>query len=199
MADQLATPDDLALLLERADISVSTDKAILLIECATAVIQAVTSQRIVWVEDDEITIDLDALDRGRQYLDLPEQPVTAVTAVTINGMAVQNWRLSRGRVWRPYGWHLPREGMWVDMPYQAGFVYSHGLPVGHQQLQLARSSTLGMIKSAYSNPTGATRIQIDDYLVHYEALAGRMEQSPGLAALLRRQYSRPPRSAVLTH
>lgn len=199
MADQLATPDDLALLLERGEGNFSEDKATLLIECATAIVQAITLQRIVAVEDDVITIDLDALDRGRQYLYLPERPVTAVTDVSIGELAVQDWRLSRGRLWRPYGWNLPRDGAWANMPYQVTVTYSHGFPADHQYLQFARSVVLAMIGSVYGNPTGATRIQIDDYLVHYETMAAHMDSSPNVMAALRRRYSRPPRSAILTH
>lgn len=196
MADQLATPEDLASLLERDDID--RYKAIALIECATSVVQAITGQRIVEVVDEAYTVELDQLDRGRRFIDLPERPVTAVSAVSISGNPLTDWTLSMGRLWRPYGWVLPRQGAWANMPYHVQVTYSHGYPSGHQNLQLARQAVLGLLKTAYGNPTGATRILIDDYEIWFEAMSARLEASPFLVGALKRRYSRPPRSAVLT-
>jgi hypothetical protein len=94
MADQLATPSDLASALQQ---DVDTATATLLIECATAVIQAVTGQRIVQVVNDTQVLDLDEYDGGN-YLILPERPVTAVGTVLIGSTAVTDFstQLSRG-------------------------------------------------------------------------------------------------------
>src|SRR5687767_1312434 len=102
-ADRLATPADPGTLL--ADPAISEDRPGLLIEGATAVIQAVTGQRIVEVADDEVTLDLDEHDHGL-YLRLPERPVTAVTTVLIGATAVTDYvtQLRKARLWRADGW-----------------------------------------------------------------------------------------------
>jgi hypothetical protein len=194
VADQLATPEDLASALERDD--VSRYKATMLIECATAVIQAITGQRIVQVINDVHTLEFDERDHGR-YIDLPEWPVTAVSMVVINTLSILDWTLNQNRLWRPYGWHIPRDGIWAERPYSVIVTYTHGYPVGHQRLQLARNAVLSLLKGVYGNPTGMTRLLIDDYEVWYEAMVTRMDSSPLMVRALKRQYSRPPRSAVL--
>jgi hypothetical protein len=62
MADQLATPEDLAALLQDSQVDRAT--AELLLECATAVVQsAAGGQRILQVVDDAVTLYLDGLRR----------------------------------------------------------------------------------------------------------------------------------------
>lgn len=194
MADMLASPSDLASLLQQ-DVDAST--ATLLLECATGLIQAITGQRIVQVVGDVATLDVDASDHG-PWLYLPQRPVTAVTAVSVGATAVVDYtaQLSRGRLWRAYGWRsatLPRYGM----PSTVTVTYTHGLAAGDQRLQTARRAALALASSAYVNPSGATREQLDDYAVAYEAMSARMEAAPALQALLRRQYSRPTGSVRL--
>jgi|SRR5690349_23070007 len=194
MADQLATPSDLASLLQQ---DVDTATATLLIEASTAVVQAVTGQRIVQVVGDIVTLDLDEYDDGL-YLNLPERPVTAVTTVTIGATAVTDYstQLRRARLWRAYGWRSTLVA-YPDQPSLVTVTYTHGYAAGHQRLQLARSAVLQLAASVYANPGGATREQIDDYAVAYEAASARMDASPSLANLLRRQYGQPTGSVRL--
>lgn len=187
MADMLATPSDLASLLQQ---DVDTATATLLIEAATAVVQGVTGQRLVQVLNDIAVLDLDEHDRSL-YLELPERPVTAVTTVLIGATAVTDYstQLRRNRLWRAYGWRSTL----IAYPSQPSLVtvtYSHGYAAGDQKLQLARGAVLSLAAAVYGNPGGATREQIDDYAVAYEAASARMEASTSLVALLRRQYSR---------
>lgn len=195
MADQFATPSDLAARLQ-SDLDLST--ATVLIESATAVIQAVAGQRIVEVVDDEVILDIDAFHSGA-YLDLPERPVTEVSTVSIGATVVTDWVpvLRRSRVWRADGWRSTLTA-YPSQPSTVTVVYSHGYPTGHQRLQLARGAALALSAGLYANPTGATSTKIDDYAEAYEAMTARMEASPSLSALLRRQYGRLPGSAVLT-
>jgi hypothetical protein len=196
MADQLATPEDLASLLERDD--VDEYKATMLIECATAVVQAAAGQRIVEVVDDEVVLDLDEHDRS-PYLWLPERPVTAVDTVLIGGSAVTDYstQLRRARLWRADGWRSTLVS-YHDQPSTVTVTYSHGYPAGHQRLQLARAAVLGLVRGVYGNPEGASRVQIDDYAAAYDAIATRLEASPYLRDALKRQYGRLVGSAVLT-
>lgn len=189
MADQLATPEDLASLLERDD--VDAYKATLVIECATAVVQdAAGGQRIVEVVDD--TIELTGT--TSRWLQLPQQPVSAVTAVTLDGTTLTAgaaggstaaYRLRGSRLWRGDGWQT-----YAGEPSTVGIVYTHGRPAGHQKLQLARRAVLGLCAPYFGNTAGAASERIDDYAVTYDAMATQLQATPALAAALRRTYGR---------
>jgi hypothetical protein len=188
MADQLATPSDLASALQQ-DLDLST--ATLWIEAATAVVQeAAGGQRIVQVVADTATL----IGLTDQWLDLPQIPVTAVASVTLDGSTVtagaagsggSTYRRVGNRLWRGDGWQT-----YVGEPSDVVVVNTHGYPTGHQSLQLGRNAVLGLGKVAYINVSGASREQIDDYSVAYEAVAAVLEASPNLRRALRRQYGR---------
>lgn len=192
--DRFATAADLALLLQSSTTDVAT--AELLIESATAVIQAVTGQRIIEVVDDQVVLDLDEYDGGG-YLLLPERPVTAVSAVVVGSTAVTDFsvQLRRSRLHRVAGWSSASTR--IGSPSTVTVTYTHGYPDGDQRLQLARSAALSLAAGAYVNPSGAIREQIDDYSVAYEAVSSRMEASPFLLAALRKRYGSPTGSVRL--
>lgn len=50
------------------------------------------------------TIELSLTGTTERWLKLPVSPVRAVTAVEIDGVAVTDWRLRSGRLWRAGGW-----------------------------------------------------------------------------------------------
>ena len=185
MADQLASPSDLAVLL---GIPLDAPKMTLVIEAATAVVQAITGQRLVEVEDDEITL----LGSTDSWLDLPQRPVTAISVVNAAGVVLAEGT-GRG-MYRQFGARLWRSCGWAECAYEPSAVtvtYSHGYPAGDQGLQVARQATLGLAAGVYNNPGGGvSREQIDDYTVAYEAAAAAMDGSPHLRSSLRRQYSR---------
>lgn len=207
MADQLATPSDLASYLQ-ADVDLST--ATLLIECATAVVQeAAGGQRIVQVVGDTISI----LGTSDSWLPLPQIPVTAVTSVTMDGTALTagtDYKVFGNKLWRKqgwqsnYGWPWELEGIgspWYNYappsltwPFQEPsalvVVYTHGLPPGDQRLQFARSVALGLARSVYANPAGINSESIDDYSVTYERITAQMEASPHLRAAVAKKYGR---------
>lgn len=195
MADQLLTPEDLASLLERDDIDRS--KAVMLIECVTAVIQEATGgQRIVLVENDTFQI----MATRDQWLALPQIPVVSVASVDIDGNALTEgtgFKRFGNRLWRKQGWSNRCTYPWTvpqilygqDLP-QVNGVYSHGFADGSQDLQLARAAGISILKGVYGNPTGATSEAIDDYSVSYELLAVQLEASPYLKAALRSKYGR---------
>lgn len=194
MADLLATPADLASLLQH---DVDTATATLALQAATAVVQAITGQRLVQVVGDVQVLDLDDYDGG-PYLLLPERPVTAVSAVSVGDTVVTDYstQLSRSRLWRTYGWRSALT-VYPAQPSTVTVTYSHGYAPTDQRLQLARAVTLSLAGVAYTNPSGAVREQIDDYAVAYDAASTRMGATPMLAAALRRQYGRTPGSARL--
>lgn len=188
MADQLATPEDLASLLERDDIDLH--KATRLVEIGTAIVQQAAGrppQRLIEVIDDNATL----LGTTGQWLDLPQRPVTEVTSVAIEGDAVaagrgpNDYRLFGSRLWRAGGWAVT-----AYVPSDVDLVYSHGYAEGDQGLELAAGAVLSIITGAYGNPAGMKAESIDDYSVTWTALAGQLEASKYLKAALRSQYGR---------
>ena len=184
MADQLASPSDLASLLQQ-DLDAAT--ATLVLEAATAVVQSLVGQRIVEVVGDTATL----LGTTDGWLYLPQRPVSAVTSVTLDGDPVTEgtttgtYRRFGSRLWRDCGWATCH-----TEPSTVVVVYTHGYATGSQELQLARSAVLSLARGAYSNPTGVSREAIDDYSVAYEVASAAVEASPFLKAALRRQYGR---------
>lgn len=204
MADQLATPSDLASYLKQ-DLDLST--ATLLVECATAVVQqAAGGQRIVQVVGDTVTI----LGVSDSWLDPPQRPATAVTSVTLDGTALTlgtGYKVFGNRLWRAQGWQSnigwPWDWQWGDWrpsTVPAGYpvqepsgvvvVYTHGYAAGSQDLQLARSAVLSLAAGVYNGTPGAASESIDDYSVTYEAMAAKMDTSPFLKAALSKKYGR---------
>jgi hypothetical protein len=214
MADQLATPSDLASHLQQ---DVDTSTATLLIECATAVVQQMCGgQRIVQVTDDVATI----LGTSDSWLDLPQIPVTAVTSVVRDGTTLAvgvDYKVFGNRLWSRRGWQSnigwpvdyvngygytepaawrPSYGdSWLGPePGAVTVTYTHGYAPGAQQLQLARDAVLSLIASTYTNPSGASSESIDDYTIQYAhtqaAMHSAASSSTHLQAALRKQYGR---------
>lgn len=189
MADQLATPGDLASLLQK---DLDTASATLAIEVCTAVVQAAADgQRILQVVADTVVIDLDG-GYCDPYLWLPQRPVTAVASATIGATAVTDYsvQLSRGRLWRSAGWQSPSYSYWSITPSTVTVVYTHGYATGDQKLQLGRGTVLSLARGLFENPGGVASEKIDDYAVAYEQAAAALDASPALKALIRKQYGR---------
>lgn len=186
MADQLASPSDLASLLQH---DVDTASATLAIEVCTAVVQnAADGQRIVQVAGD---VDQVVGTTG-QWLRLPQWPVTAVSAVTLDGVTLiagapgsgaLTYRLVGNRLYRGCGWQT-----YCGEPSTVGFTYTHGYATGDQRLQLGRGSVLSLGRGLFENPSGATSEKIDDYAIAYAAAAAALEASPALKSAIHRQY-----------
>lgn len=201
MADQLATPSDLAAFVKQ---DVDTSTATVLIECATAVVQdCCGGQRIVQVVGDTMSI----LGTSDSWLDLPQRPVTAVTSVTLDGITLAlgtDYKVFGSRLWRAVGWQVnigwPYSGTWprgasvngygMQEPSAVVVVNTHGYAPGAQQLQLGRSAVLSLAGAAYNATPGATSESIDDYSVTFQAMAANLEAAPFLKAALRKKYGR---------
>jgi hypothetical protein len=207
LADRLATPEDLASLLERDDIDAY--KAGMLIECATAVVQeAAGGQRIVQVVDDVQPI----MGTTDSWLPLPQIPVTAVASVVLDGTTLTvgtDYQVFGSRLWRSLGWQTnlgwpmawpigtwgPGDTTfnWVTPTQQPSLVVvtdTHGYPPGSQGLQLGRQAVLSLCAGVYPNPTDAVSESIDDYTVTYSKLAKGLDASKYLKAALAKQYGR---------
>lgn len=203
MADQLATPSDLASLLQ-SDVDTST--ATLLIEMATAIVQqACGGQRIIEVVGDIATLGA----YSDSWLDLPQIPVASVASVVLDGTTLTagtDYKVVGNRIWRRHGWQANLGYPWdwsyswqhatippgypVQEPSTAVVTYTHGYAAGSQNLQLARGAVLSLARGGYSNPSGTTSESIDDYSASYDAMAGRMEAATFLKAALAKKYGR---------
>lgn len=174
MADQLATPQDLASLLQLdyAALTAAQQATMqMLVELATGKVQrAAGGQRIVDATDTAV-IDVNPGDCDR-YLALPQLPVRSVAAVLIDGTAVTDWRLSQQMLWRSAGWSRS----WCE-PTQVTVTYTHGYPTGSQWLQLARDHTLTLARMGMGNPAGALSEALDDYRVSYAEADARMQMT----------------------
>lgn len=184
MADQLATPEQLASFLQ-SDLDAATADVVL--DAATSIVQAAARQRLVLVEDDEITL----IGTTDSWLFLPERPVVEVTSIELDGEALtvgddlKEYLGEAARLWRWCGW---AECAW--RPSTVVITYSHGYAAADQRMELARSAVLTLAATPYSNPSGASQVKIDDYAEVYSALAARMEAARGLKAALKSQYGR---------
>jgi hypothetical protein len=203
MADQLATPSDLASALQQ---DVDTSTATLLIECATAVVQEAAGQRIVQVVGDVQTL----LGTTDSWLDLPQIPVTAVTSVVRDGVTLTlgtDYKVFGARLWSRNGWQAnygyyggdwrPSYGdSWLGPePGTIVVTNTHGYAPGSQELQLARNAVISLAAKAYSSPTpGVSSESIDDYTIQYAvssaAASSALDASPYLKSALRKQYGR---------
>lgn len=184
MADQLATPQDLASLLQLnyATLSGAQQATLaMLVELATAKVQrAAGGQRIVDITD---TAVVDVRDIADYYLPLPQLPVRSVTTVKLDGLTITDWVVRQQMLWRAGGWMVS-----FSPPSQAVVTYSHGYAAGSQWLQLARDMTLSLARLGWGNPGGATSEAIDDYRVTYGEADARMQMTDYMAASIADAY-----------
>lgn len=186
-ADMLCAIGDLKKLLEMGD-EFDPAKAALLIEAATAVVQEATDrppQRIVLVEGDAFSL----LGTLGSWLELPQRPVQSITSLTLDGETLAegiDYKRFGSRLWRACGWQAA-----LHEPSTIEGVYAHGYPAGSQELQLARSAAVSLIRGVYGNPEGAIQVRIDDYATSYARFSAAMEATEYLQRALQRQYGRP--------
>ena len=184
MADQLATPSDLA---SAVQMDVDTASAILAIEVSTAVVQAACGgRRIVRVVDDTEEV-WGGTDR---ILRLKNWPIDTIGSVSYNGSSISqgtgsgSWRRSKYGIYRDLGWIEC-----ASEPLPTTVVYTHGYAPGTQDLQLGRGTVISLSKGLFISPNGVViREQIDDYAVAYAEASASLEASPSLVKLLRKQY-----------
>jgi hypothetical protein len=182
VADQLATPADLAALLQMSTV----DNAALLLELATAKVQAACGgQRLVDLTDTAVIPILPGCPY-EELLDLPQWPVRSVATVQLDGVTITDWRLAGQQLWRLLGWQTLS---WE--PSQVTVLYTHGYPAGAQGLQLARDAVLSLAAAGFGNPTGAASEAIDDYRVSYAEADARMQLTEHTRAALAAAYGRP--------
>lgn len=189
MADQLTTNALLANALGIDIGALDTDRAGVVIDACTAVVQEAARQRLVQIAGDTF----ETVGPASRYLRLPERPVTAITSVTLDGTTLTagtasgTYRRSLDRIYRDVGWLTT--GTDECAPSEVVVVYSHGYAVGAQKLQLAASTTLMLARSTYEVPAGVTSERIDDYAVTYDKAAALLDAAPALLRRIRSAYA----------
>lgn len=127
---------------------------------------------------------------GRR-LHLPSGPVHDVTAVSVDGSPVTDWRLISGALWRSCGW-ADREPTLVTVTYDHGFD-----PVPADIVELVCDfATAGILNAGTGTHAGLTgdSERIDDYS-HWrqfaagdDATASAMEVPAGTRRMLRQRF-----------
>jgi hypothetical protein len=186
MADQLATPQDLASFLQLgtyASLTAAKQATLtMLVELATAKVQrAAGGQRIVAATSTAV-IDLTA-GYCDHYVRLPQLPVRSVATVLLNGTALTDYYLRSQSLWRLIGW----SGYSLTPP-QITVTYDHGHLAGAQALQLGRNYVLELARGGWGNPLGQTSKAIDDYRVTYAEADARMVLPPAAEEAIAAAY-----------
>jgi hypothetical protein len=183
-ADQLATPQDLASLLQLTYTSLTAAQQatlLMLVELATAKVQGAAGQRIVEATDTAL-IDVEMWECD-QYLPLPQMPVRSVATVLIDGVADTSWRLRKQMLWRLNGWNINGSA-----PTQVAVTSTHGYPSGAQALQLGKNYTLALARTGWGNTDGVVSEAIDDYRVTFAEADARMQVPDSMADSIRAAY-----------
>lgn len=165
MSLTFATVTDLGAFLQ--DSGLNTASGQLALELATGTIQGATGQTFFPVANDTVT-----LQGYRKEIRLPQQPVTAVTAISLTDWgftdypaAYGSWRLTSGVLeWRgdisaqyPESSSGQGRSMW---PRLVTVTYSHGYADIPGDV---KAVCLKLAAEQYSNPEGLDSERIDDY------------------------------------
>lgn len=201
-----ASPDDLAAILQRELTDAEETAALVLLEIATAEIQAELGQQIT-----ETVHTASIPGTWSRDLELPQRPVTAVTGVALDGVALASdgWAWNGRQTLRRgtslvageadlddgdlddmgstgiAGWHWGGPGATVAVTYTAGYV---NVPADLKGL------CLQVAMRTMSNPTGIRSEQLGAYQVTY-TVPGTGQVFGALLtdterATLRRRYGR---------
>lgn len=133
--------------------------AALMLRMATAAIQGATGQKIEQVIDDEIVLE----GNWTAELELPQRPVTAITAIQVEGeaaLAIGDFKFTReGKITRLDGGDWGGDGAHVTVTYTHGY---------EQIPDVIRGVCWAAAARAYANPTGAVREDIGEgYVVRH--------------------------------
>lgn len=154
-----ASVDDLADLLGEELTGSRLAQAALSLEIASAQIQGWTRQRLERVVNDVVVL------RGTTgwELELPERPVVAVGAITIDEVPVSasSYNVAGPVIVRSLGWSGPTASVSVT--------YTHGYDPIPDDIRVA---TLQLAMGGFTNPQGIRQESVGTYSVTYEAGGG---------------------------
>jgi hypothetical protein len=171
------------------------DVATTFLAVASSIVRAAAGSPIGQVTS---TVTLWALDSGR-YLELPGQPVTAVSAVVLDGSTLtagSDYKLIHGRLWRWCGWGYDRQGFNTEVyPLEVSVTMTHGLPsVPEWVKQLVCDVAIAGISAASGGARDPRVVveSIDDYSVTFssqgEQVATATELPEATKSALRRAF-----------
>lgn len=193
--DPLADLADLRAWMQDPTLDAGT--AAVVLAAASGTVRGQTGQDFSLVTDD--TIVLDGVDD--EWLGLPQRPVTAVSAVSINGaaLAVGGWTLSGSRIYRYNGWNhalvVASANSYGRAPTLVTVTYDHGYAVIPDDV---KAVTLAVAADIAGNPAGLIAETIDDYTWRRSETPEGTATQMLLAAVIRR-YGVGARSVRLHH
>jgi hypothetical protein len=167
------------------DIS-NTDRINALLAAASAAVRDAAGSAISQ-ETSTVTLWTEAARR----IELPARPVESVAAVTLDGVAVTDYRLRGSALWRQCYWQLPDA-----TPGELVVTFTHGYdPVPADIVDLVCSLVAAGLSSAdddYDPKRGKTYERIDDYQYGMQTggdeLVSPMELPERTRAWLRRRF-----------
>ncbi|RSN65422.1 hypothetical protein DMH01_03325 [Amycolatopsis sp. WAC 04182] len=115
--------------------------------------------------------------RADQWLDLPGQPVVVVADVELDAVAVTDWKLVDGRLWRRDGWEA------IDAPSNVTLTITGGLITPPKDIVDLVCSLAGLGMSLAGDGEYASRgdqigMRIDDYSEQYASGSGDRTAGP---------------------
>lgn len=132
------------------------------LDAATAAIRTYLGQHVTLIEDDEVTLD----GNDRSMLFLPELPVSAVTSVTVDGVAQTYVPDAYDYTWTAGGvLHRRNASTWGYLPQSIVVVYTHGYADIPEDI---RSACLRLAVRDLVNPQRASSESFrDDYSISF--------------------------------
>jgi hypothetical protein len=169
---QYATASELASYLQE---DVDTATATLLLTTASGLFDGeagttFASTTLTWSTTDA---------NGCTQLDPPYRPVTAVSAVRVNGVAIAGWVLRCNLLYRSSGFGLYRGWGWPPDQVDVDLTYGHSTVPDDVKAAVLESAATG-----YTRPVGAVLSEkIDDYAVQYTPTGGGVQLTPSAQAV----------------
>jgi hypothetical protein len=165
----LATASELASYLQK---DLDTASATLVLQVASARFAREAGTAFV-----ATTVTYSAVADGCAELELPYKPVTAVSAVRVNGVAITGWSLRLNTLYRTAGFGY----RYAWPPDQVDVDLTHGYTAAGDDV---KGAVLETAAQAYDIPVGAVVSEsIDDYAVRYATTGGGLQLTRSAAAL----------------
>ncbi len=144
-------------------------RADLLLDLVEAEVQGVVHYGLTEVADDVVELE----GNWTGALQLPRGPVSAVSAVEVDGTVVTDWTLVGDRLLRRRATDASTSGWWAGPDVAVEVTYSHGYPSSHWRVQAARPVVLRAAIRAWSNPEMRQSVRLGpDYQTQFADQGG---------------------------
>lgn len=183
---EFASTEQLGHFLNREIQTDEESHARMMIRLASSAVQRETRQTLELVIDDDVELEPSSLDSASSELTLPERPVLAVSAITLDTFAATGFEVSRwGRVrWPLHGVETNRSPIYGDVPPVVRVTYSHGYAIGALPDPNPLAATLlpdeildvvlAVAARSMENPTGVASESTMTYRVDYASAGARL-------------------------